>query len=113
MSQRAATIESLPMTFEFVKAMQVGGWNGGEGVARWGGRRLPRSLRARWRLLSIAISNGWRRMLPLTILVFWRAALIPEKPKPFQALAIGGISAESRAPNTGDERKGRSNELVS
>ena len=47
MSQRAATIESLPMAFALVKEMQADGLEMGRGAtARWAALRWPRSSRA-------------------------------------------------------------------
>lgn len=47
MSQRAATIESLPMAFEFVKAMRAGGLEWGEGYRPLGREALAEILEER------------------------------------------------------------------
>jgi hypothetical protein len=57
MPQRAATIVSLPMAFEVVKAMQGDNLEWGEDY-RPLARLWPRSLRMRWLRRLIAISTN-------------------------------------------------------
>jgi hypothetical protein len=47
MSQRAATITSLPMAFEVVKAMQADGLDLGEGYRPLGRQALPERVTKR------------------------------------------------------------------
>ena len=57
MPERDATIESLPVAIEVVKAMQAQGLDWGRAIARLAVGRWPRLSRRRWPRRSIA---GWR-----------------------------------------------------
>lgn len=81
MSQQAATITSLAMAFEVVKAMQADGLDWARDIVGLAGKRWRRLSRIRWRPRSIAISTNSKPMI-----------------RPIAAMAtIGGIFSPNSA----------------